>query len=738
MPNFVHPALLWGLALAALPILIHLINSLRHRPVSWAAMEFLLASQKRSRKWIVLKQWLLLAARVAAVAGVVLLVAQPTLEGGWLGALGAARVHHLVLLDDSFSMTDRVDDAGTFPLAVDAVRQIAARSAEPGASGLFSLVRFSQAVRPSPRRELWKESAGADFAAKLEQTVRGLTATALDTKPQAALAKAAQWLEDPRGEATEIYLVGDFRAADWQDAAAYEPIRRRLQELKARVHLVRCVERQHENLAVAAIKTLPGPYAAGVPLAVEVTVHNFGAQAAQNVAIQLAEDGQARPGVQVDRIAPGKSETRRFSVQFAAAGQHEVSAAVQADAIDADNRRWAMLDLPLQAPVLLVDGGPETVDGRFVAHTLAPGGGAVTGFAPQIESPGALTTKRLNDYHSVWLLNTGYLETSAIEALTQYVQQGGGVAMFCGELTDAAFTTGQLYRDGQGLFPAPLVGRRELLIDRLETPPDVEPTDHPIFRVLLGQRNSFLNSVAIASYYGVAEGWPSAEQTDRQVIARLRNGAPLAIERRLGPGAVVAVLTTAAPVWNNWARNPSYVVAMLELASHLGGGRPRIESQPVGEPLKLTLDPAVYLSRVGVRLPADNERSSAAADSTVDAAVTAQELVAQWNETDRPGVYRWELSKHDGSAETRLAARNVTADEGDTRIAQSSELAAALEGLEFDERPARGLQYAVGGLGGANLSRWLLGALVALLAVEQLLAWSASYHPSPGRQGVGR
>lgn len=734
MPNFVHPALLWGLALLAAPVLIHLINSLRHKPVAWAAMDFLLASQKRSKKWIVLKQWLLLLARMAAVAGVVLMVAQPSLEGGWWASLGGARVHHLVLLDDSFSMTDRLDEASAFPLAVDAARQIAARAAEPGAAGAFSLVRFSRAVLPVPQRDLWQESAGADFAARLEQTLRVLTPTALDTKPQTTLAAAVEWLEGVREETTEIYVLSDFRAADWQDAAALAPVRQRLEEIKARVHLVHCVERQHENLAVAALKTLPGPYAAGVPLTMEVAVQNFGAQPAQNVVVRLTEDGQARPGVQMDSIAPGKTETRRFGVQFATAGQHEVSAAVEADALEADNARWAILDLPLRSPVLLVDGGAETVDARFVAHALAPGGGAATGFAPQIESPAALPSKRLDGFHSVWLLNTGYLETGALEALTEYVRQGGGLAHFCGDLTDVPFTAGPLYRDGQGLFPAPLVGRRELLIDRLETPPDLEPGDHPMFRVLQGERNSFLSSVAIETYLGVAPGWPPVEQTDRQVIARLRNGDPLAVERQFGAGRVVAVLTTAAPQWNNWARNPSYVVAMLELASHLGGGRPRVESQAVGSPVNLQLDPAEYLPRIGVTIPGAGDGAVA----TLDATANAAGLAAQWRDTDRPGVYRLELARQDGATETRQVACNVAPAEGDTRLVGSPELAAALAGVNFEEHPARGLEYAVGGLRGANLSRWLLGGLVALLLAEQCLAWSASYHAPVRKEGSGR
>ena len=67
--SFLFPTLLtFGSLLIAAPLVIHLINLRRHRRVEWAAMEFLLQSQKRNKKWIVLKQLLLLLMRTAAIA----------------------------------------------------------------------------------------------------------------------------------------------------------------------------------------------------------------------------------------------------------------------------------------------------------------------------------------------------------------------------------------------------------------------------------------------------------------------------------------------------------------------------------------------------------------------------------------------------------------------------------------------------------------------------------------------
>jgi hypothetical protein len=113
MPSFDFPPLLWwGLPLVAAPIIIHLINLLRHRRVQWAAMELLLASQRKYRTRVLLKQILLLALRVAAILGLVLALAQPRWKHAIGQMLGAGRTMHLVLLDDSYSMTDRSSGSG--------------------------------------------------------------------------------------------------------------------------------------------------------------------------------------------------------------------------------------------------------------------------------------------------------------------------------------------------------------------------------------------------------------------------------------------------------------------------------------------------------------------------------------------------------------------------------------------------------------------------------------------------
>ena len=56
-----------GGVLVSAPILIHLINRMRFKRIRWAAMEFLLKSQKRNRRKLIIEQLILLALRCLLV-----------------------------------------------------------------------------------------------------------------------------------------------------------------------------------------------------------------------------------------------------------------------------------------------------------------------------------------------------------------------------------------------------------------------------------------------------------------------------------------------------------------------------------------------------------------------------------------------------------------------------------------------------------------------------------------------
>src|SRR5213082_416756 len=109
MGYFLNPwTLAVGGSLVSAPILIHLINRMRFKRIRWAAMEFLLKSQKRNRRKLIIEQLILLLLRCLLVLLVGLLLGRLRL-GGDTGQ----NAFHLVVLDDTVSMGDRFVDERT-------------------------------------------------------------------------------------------------------------------------------------------------------------------------------------------------------------------------------------------------------------------------------------------------------------------------------------------------------------------------------------------------------------------------------------------------------------------------------------------------------------------------------------------------------------------------------------------------------------------------------------------------
>src|SRR5256712_7719041 len=111
MEFFLNPwAMVAGGGLISVPILIHLINRMRFKRIRWAAMEFLLKSQKRNRRRLIIEQLILLALRCLLVLLAVLLVSR--FLGLSFAGFELQNTIHVVILDDTPSMSDHWREEG--------------------------------------------------------------------------------------------------------------------------------------------------------------------------------------------------------------------------------------------------------------------------------------------------------------------------------------------------------------------------------------------------------------------------------------------------------------------------------------------------------------------------------------------------------------------------------------------------------------------------------------------------
>jgi hypothetical protein len=736
------PAILTiGLPLVAVPLVIHLINLRRQQRIRWAAMQFLLESQRRNRRWILLKQLLLLATRMGIIALVVLMLAHLMVRNEWLRLLGSGTTHHLVLLDDSYSMSDRWDSTSALAEGKRAVQAIVDQAYRQSDTQLVTLLRFSEAAQLSAgaQPQVFSATVNDDFRSRLESLLASWDTSQTDVAPAEAL-KAIPRL--PLAEDHQnliLYLVSDFRARQFTSAAEVRKLLADLQETEhvEQVHLVRCVREARPNLAITSLAAESGVRAAGVEMWMSVTVANYGDAPARGVTVQLQQDGDALPALALQDIPPGGEVSHNFRAQFAGTGGHWLAASLGADAVDIDNRRYFACELPAALPVLIMDGSQDGLGGRQLSLALAPGGNTRTGWQPHVEQASFLVdAERLADEAAVFLLDVPRLADDELVALESYVQGGGGAAFFLGPDIDRSFYNGRLFRDGEGLFPAALKLPTQLLDRHDEELPDLEVTDHPLFRVLARRRNGFMPLVLVDYYYAVEDEWQPPENAATHVIARLRNNSPLVVEKRFGTGRVVAHLTklssgdTPLGRWTNWSLNPVFPVLVNELVSYLAAGRQSDPLHEVGDDLVVSLDQEKYETTIRFRLPA---QGTARAEVPVDAIPSNGQLSAKLEDVAASGVYEAQVQPRDGNLQSRQLAVNVPVGEGDLALAPRHALTRQLAGVNYVFHDAADMTLDSKQLAGFQMGDALLVGIIVMLLAEQVLAYLASFHaPTAG------
>ena len=80
--SFLHPALLWGLAAAAIPLAIHLFYRRRPKPVPFPAIDFVMQARRETERRLKLRRVLLFTARTALLAAAALAIARRPDWGG--------------------------------------------------------------------------------------------------------------------------------------------------------------------------------------------------------------------------------------------------------------------------------------------------------------------------------------------------------------------------------------------------------------------------------------------------------------------------------------------------------------------------------------------------------------------------------------------------------------------------------------------------------------------------------
>jgi hypothetical protein len=433
--NFLNPLFLFGLAAAAIPILIHLFTRRRPREVKFPSLEFLTEVNQSEIRRLKLKQWLLLLLRTLAVAAIALAMARPAVRGA-AGLRSGAATSVVALVDQSGSMNAAAPGGGS--LGDGARRVVEDLLSTLGPQDELLLVPYDRAPKPVTPRP------SSDLG-RLRAATQALAPGAVATDHLQALTFAAARLAEAHALNRELFWISDFQsvgfARDGTPARFEAPAGPWGQ---ARVYLVPFAPRSRANAALTDASLAPsesGP-------ALSVTAASFGAPAG-DLAVEV-RDAQSKDALGrgfVDLPAQGEGNALLPLGRLPDLGG---VVTLPDDALPLDNRRVFAAGRAGTLRVLLrEDGAPSAL--RFALEAGAPASGLAV---EAVDGPSL--SGRIRDADVVVLNDLDRLGGSELQAVLDFWRAGGGLFVVLGPHADAGFWNGSLLATlGAGTLGAP-------------------------------------------------------------------------------------------------------------------------------------------------------------------------------------------------------------------------------------------------------------------------------------------
>ncbi|MCW8129343.1 MAG: VWA domain-containing protein [Planctomycetota bacterium] len=646
---FLNALLLGFTALGSVPIIIHLLNKRRFRPIQWAAMEFLLQAMKQNSRRLQLRDIILMLIRTAAVVFLALALARPTIAGKVSLLGGRANTGAVILLDNSFSMGYNNGRETRFESARRQVKTIIERL-DKGA--WCALLTFNDSARspmgdPSQNlawieQELEKSAYLSDGATNLERALNEVEKI-FKTQNYAAAAK-------------ELYIVTDRQARAWDPKNVSNSFGEKLKKLseEAIVFLVDAGDAGGENCAILDLQPSDTIVTAGSTVKFSVKIKNFGQAEVSGLNVDLYVDSSGaadeRP---VERTAvnleAGAVSTVQLETQFPGGGDHRVEVRIGADRLASDNRRFYTVEVVDETHFLLVDGkdikpeDPRASETGYLRYALSPTDPESTDKTALVATDAVphyrIAEKNLSSYQAVVLANIEKLQPVVAQQIERQVRSGMGLMIFLGDQTDPARFNAQFGEQGLKLLPAeigdtwgeaPKVGEEKL-------PPahafagDINKIAHPIMadfadpdaQVLLPEIKVF-KSFNLKPLPG----------DDVQVVASFDDGKPAIVERKVGSGCVILCAFPPTTAWSNLPTRAVFPIIMLRSAGRLTLGNRPPKNLPVGAEIQGYVSLADQKATIRITAPPPVGKRETSPELTQDGRARFDFI-----ETDRAGFY---------------------------------------------------------------------------------------------------
>jgi len=645
--SFLNIAFLGALPLAAVPVVIHLLNRRQHDLVRWGAMRFLVEAATRRRRLWRTNDLLLMILRALAVLLLVFALAGPLARSSLFGTAGSRDV--ILILDGSMSTARRLDGGTVFDEQVRQAESLISRLNETDSIRLMLAAATPEWLTPA--------AVSADDRSKthLLRHLRELAPTLAGADMLHCVREAVE-AEPADAQAVRIItVITDGRAHGWRAGTAelWRALKERVDGMPAAPTLsivdVSDCRPSGSNLSVESLTTSRPIVGTGESVVFTAGVRNRGGNGTPAGAMTWSRGDESLGVTTLAALDPGEATTVRVEHSFDSPGVHQVNCRLNSgDDLDMDNEGRHIVEVVERVPILVVSGPPRadplnTQTGYLMA---ALGYASVASqdewhsiFEPKVVDAQGFAHEDPAMYGCVILANVPGLTPGAIERLRDYVEAGGGLWIVLGDGTDPDRFNKTLHAVDAGLSPLSLdepVGDPN---DREHFAVIHPPTEYHRATALLADTERLdLDRARVYRRHCFSE---EVGLKGVSVLLRTGRGAPLVIECKLGKGRVIVQAIPLAVDWSNLPTCQAFVVMVHEWLWYLGEPLATKWNLNVGERFSLSLSGASVPDAGVVTTPGGEEVEIAAEDFD-------ERRVFSYSGTLRPGAYRLVLTGRNG------------------------------------------------------------------------------------------
>ncbi len=571
---FLNPLVLFGLAAAAIPLILHLLNLRKLRTIEFSTLTFLKELQQTRIRRLKLRQLLLLLIRTLLIAFIVLAFARPALHGTMFGGFGSHANSTIVfILDDSFSMMGADEHGEYFKQAKDAAGKLVDLLKEGDEAYLLKLSDLPRAsVSPATH----------DFGA-LRTVIREARATMIRRSAGEAIRLSESLLRDSRNANKEVYLISDMQQTLFSDgAAAPKAPQDSTFDPSVKLFTVEIGSKPVPNLGIDSVEVRTQIFEKNKPVKVYASIRNFsGVPVRDYVASVFLDGARAAQG----NISAGAWEStgKEFSVTPKKSGFARGYAELESDALEPDNRRYFTLAVPERIGVAMVSGGAQDV--RYIslavqAGRTGEGGGLLVNVSES--TPQKFPFVNLKDIDVLVISNVRSFSAADADKIAAFVKRGGGCIIFPGSDIDRDHYNSVL------LPPLGIPPLEGLTTNDARTPLSFRAVDldHPLFATMFEEQGRTKGAVESPSILKALR-----HHTGRQgrTLISLSDGGAFLSEYRAGGGRVLLFAVAPDLSWSDFPIKGLFAPLIYRSLIYLSSLGEAIPAYTVGD------EPAVSL-----------------------------------------------------------------------------------------------------------------------------------------------